>query len=263
MRRARAGSCAAAASRTARGSRTGRSPRWSEAAPGVQDVRRRPRTSRPRLAIAGRRRRARGRDRRIASARSLGVGERRRRRRGDVLGDPPVPRASSRASGRWSWSSTTSTGPSRRSSTWSSTSRTGRATRRSCSCASARPELLDARPDWGGGKLNATTILLEPLAAESVDPAGREPARRRRTPRRGVATGSPRRPEGNPLFVEEMLVDADRRRAAASGEDGRVDVAGERSRARSRCRRRSQALLAARLDRLTADERRVDRARAP
>ena len=30
--------------------------------------------------------------------------------------------------------------------------------------AIARPELLDARPQWGGGKLNATTILLEPSA---------------------------------------------------------------------------------------------------
>ncbi len=27
----------------------------------------------------------------------------------------------------------------------------------------ARPELLDTRPGWGGGKLNATTVLLEPL----------------------------------------------------------------------------------------------------
>ena len=30
----------------------------------------------------------------------------------------------------------------------------------------ARPELLDRRPNWGGGKLNATTVLLEPLSAE-------------------------------------------------------------------------------------------------
>ena len=27
----------------------------------------------------------------------------------------------------------------------------------------ARPELLEDRPSWGGGKLNATTVLLEPL----------------------------------------------------------------------------------------------------
>ncbi len=30
----------------------------------------------------------------------------------------------------------------------------------------ARPELLDGRPGWGGGKLNATSILLEPLSEE-------------------------------------------------------------------------------------------------
>ena len=43
----------------------------------------------------------------------------------------------------------------------------------------ARPELLDRRPGWGGGKLNATTVLLEPLAAADADAARREPARRR------------------------------------------------------------------------------------
>ena len=30
----------------------------------------------------------------------------------------------------------------------------------------ARPDLLDKRPGWGGGKLNATTILLAPLSAD-------------------------------------------------------------------------------------------------
>src|SRR5205807_1294053 len=29
----------------------------------------------------------------------------------------------------------------------------------------ARPELLEKRPGWGGGKWNATTVLLEPLGA--------------------------------------------------------------------------------------------------
>src|SRR5438477_435812 len=32
----------------------------------------------------------------------------------------------------------------------------------------ARPELLDRRPAWGGGKLNATNVLLEPLASEEA-----------------------------------------------------------------------------------------------
>src|SRR5207249_9949537 len=33
----------------------------------------------------------------------------------------------------------------------------------------ARPELLDVRSAWGGGKLNATTILLESLAPAECD----------------------------------------------------------------------------------------------
>ena len=68
----------------------------------------------------------------------------------------------------------------------------------------ARPELLEERPGWGGGKMNATAILLEPLEASAgealvanllgstaVDPRVRE---------RVLAAAG-----GNPLFVEEML----------------------------------------------------------
>ena len=32
----------------------------------------------------------------------------------------------------------------------------------------ARPELLDRRSTWGGGKLNATNVLLEPLSPEEA-----------------------------------------------------------------------------------------------
>jgi class 3 adenylate cyclase/tetratricopeptide (TPR) repeat protein len=65
----------------------------------------------------------------------------------------------------------------------------------------ARPDLLDRRPGWGGGKLNATTVLLESLnpteTAELIDAiGGANPDTKRR-----VADAS----EGNPLFVEEML----------------------------------------------------------
>src|SRR5207302_5354945 len=67
----------------------------------------------------------------------------------------------------------------------------------------ARPELLDVRPGWAGGKLNATTILLEPLSddesAQLIDNVGgtvlEEPVRHRIL---DVA-------EGNPLFVVEMI----------------------------------------------------------
>jgi class 3 adenylate cyclase/tetratricopeptide (TPR) repeat protein len=68
----------------------------------------------------------------------------------------------------------------------------------------ARTELLESRPDWGGGKLNATSLLLEPLAEtervelienligdEPLDDVLRD---------RIVQTSA-----GNPLYVEEML----------------------------------------------------------
>ncbi len=66
----------------------------------------------------------------------------------------------------------------------------------------ARPELLDDRPSWGGGKVNATTILLEPLDAEHSDQLVANLA--------GVLDTKTRRAitevaEGNPLFLEEMV----------------------------------------------------------
>jgi class 3 adenylate cyclase/tetratricopeptide (TPR) repeat protein len=65
----------------------------------------------------------------------------------------------------------------------------------------ARPELLDRRPGWGGGKLNSTTVLLEPLSAEEaetlLDSLGRVDHDLRERIRHAA--------EGNPLFMEEML----------------------------------------------------------
>lgn len=97
----------------------------------------------------------------------------------------------------------------------------------------ARPEMLEERPSWGGGKLNATTVLLEPLGANEaealVDQLGNglgEAARAR------VVAAS----EGNPLFLEEMV--------ALARERGTVTVPPT-----------IQALLAARLERLAAEER--------
>ena len=103
----------------------------------------------------------------------------------------------------------------------------------------ARPELLDRRPGWGGGKLNATTVLLEPLSATQTDEllerllgeATLDEELRERI--RDAA-------EGNPLFVEEMVAFVE-----ASG-DGEVTVPGT-----------IQALLAARLDQLEPAERGV------
>jgi class 3 adenylate cyclase len=100
----------------------------------------------------------------------------------------------------------------------------------------ARPELLDARPAWGGGKLNATNVLLEPLApketAELIEALG-DGVQDELRGRILEAAG------GNPLFVEEML--------AMAGEDG-GDTAVPPT---------IQALLAARLDQLDPAERGV------
>jgi tetratricopeptide (TPR) repeat protein len=98
----------------------------------------------------------------------------------------------------------------------------------------ARPELLDRRPDWAGGKLNATTVLLEPLGpvecAELIAVHG------------GVELDMQERilaaADGNPLFVEEMV--------ALAHEDGDVGVPAT-----------VQALLQARIDQLGGEERLV------
>jgi class 3 adenylate cyclase len=70
--------------------------------------------------------------------------------------------------------------------------------------AVARPELLDERPQWGGGKLNATTLLLEPL---NVQDAGELVTNL--VGDRDVAAAVLERigdtAEGNPLFVEELV----------------------------------------------------------
>ena len=105
----------------------------------------------------------------------------------------------------------------------------------------ARPELLDIRPGWGGGRVRATSIELEPLVPEEVEEMISTLLRRTGlAPEDVVAliekTG------GNPLFVEEtirMLVE----------EDG--DASPER------IPDTVQALIAARIDRLDADERRA------
>jgi class 3 adenylate cyclase/tetratricopeptide (TPR) repeat protein len=102
----------------------------------------------------------------------------------------------------------------------------------------ARPELLEARAGWGGGKLNATTILLEPLDAEEarrlIDNLSSELPESTRT--RVVAAA-----EGNPLFIEEMVA-----MLREGGADGVVAIP-----------RTIQALLAARLDGLDRGERTV------
>jgi AAA ATPase domain/Adenylate and Guanylate cyclase catalytic domain len=68
----------------------------------------------------------------------------------------------------------------------------------------ARPELLDSRPGWSGGKLNATSILLEALSDQECgwiieNILGRAGLDDEVCERITAAA------EGNPLFIEEML----------------------------------------------------------
>jgi class 3 adenylate cyclase/predicted ATPase len=74
---------------------------------------------------------------------------------------------------------------------------------------SARPELLERRPGWGGGKRNAATISLAPLSDEDT---ARLLAGLLRTPVLPAEQQAAllQRAEGNPLFAEEyarMLAD--------------------------------------------------------
>jgi predicted ATPase len=68
----------------------------------------------------------------------------------------------------------------------------------------ARPELLDARPGWGGGKLNATSILLEPLTEDDTRELIAN-VLERGTLRQEAAARIAQATEGNPLFAEELL----------------------------------------------------------
>jgi class 3 adenylate cyclase/tetratricopeptide (TPR) repeat protein len=122
----------------------------------------------------------------------------------------------------------------------------------------ARPDLLDLKPDWAGGKINATTILLRPLddpdCARLIENllGSAELAEEIRTQVAGAA-------EGNPLFVEQMLsmlidegvLRSDRGTWVASNDLTGISVPPTIS-----------ALMSARLDRLDAGERAVIEAAA-
>jgi class 3 adenylate cyclase len=100
----------------------------------------------------------------------------------------------------------------------------------------ARPELVVRRPSWGGGKWNATTVLLEQLDAAETDELLDALGGAKGELRRRIAAAA----EGNPLFLEEMV--------ALVRESGRGEVAVPPT---------IQALLAARLDQLDVSERSV------
>jgi len=120
-------------------------------------------------------------------------------------------------------------------------------------CCIARPELYDARPSWGGGKPNATSILLEPLGdkecSELVDnllgPVDLSVAVMHRL---FEVTG------GNPLFLEElvgMLIDNGALVRSSGAWTAATDVTAMPVPATV------SALLATRLDQLDPEERAV------
>jgi class 3 adenylate cyclase/tetratricopeptide (TPR) repeat protein len=106
----------------------------------------------------------------------------------------------------------------------------------------ARPELLDVRPGWGGGRLRATSIEVERLApseSEELVEALLEDVELPEPVRRALLDKT----EGNPLFVEEtirMLVEQPPDESVAERIPDTI-----------------QALIAARIDRLPRDGKAV------
>jgi class 3 adenylate cyclase/tetratricopeptide (TPR) repeat protein len=117
----------------------------------------------------------------------------------------------------------------------------------------ARSDLLDVRPAWGGGKLNAATVTLEPLTEEQARALVANLLGSANLPAQ-LTGGIVERAEGNPLFLEEtfaMLVDE----GLVVREDDRWRVTGDPSAVT--LPPSIQALLAARLDHLSPEEQRV------
>jgi tetratricopeptide (TPR) repeat protein len=102
----------------------------------------------------------------------------------------------------------------------------------------ARPELLDVHPGWGGGRVRATAIELEPLGRDDSEELVDALLEGISLPP-DVRSDLLDKTEGNPLFVEETI-----RMVAEEDGDGRVRIPDT-----------LQALIAARIDRLPADEK--------
>jgi predicted ATPase/class 3 adenylate cyclase len=68
----------------------------------------------------------------------------------------------------------------------------------------ARPELLDKRPEWGGGKRNYVTIGLEALSSVATQQLMRELLPGATVPQ-SLRQGIVRKTEGNPFYIEEIV----------------------------------------------------------
>ena len=140
----------------------------------------------------------------------------------------------------------------------STTSRTGPATRRSCCCARRGPSSWTPGPAWGAGKQRASALTLPPLDADASTQlianllgGGRLPADA--ADRVADAGG------GNPLFVEQMVSMLIDDGLVVRDDGGREDAGwtpvGDLS--SIAVPPSVAALLAARLERLSDDERRA------
>jgi class 3 adenylate cyclase len=118
--------------------------------------------------------------------------------------------------------------------------------------ATARPELLDRRPGWGGGKRNATTLSLAPLSREETARLLGELLEQTLLPAE-IQSQVLSRAEGNPLYAEEyvrMLQD----RGFLVRRDGtwRLDREGDLPLPET-----VHGMIAARLDALSRDEKQL------
>jgi predicted ATPase/class 3 adenylate cyclase len=107
----------------------------------------------------------------------------------------------------------------------------------------ARPELLERRPSWGGGRRNATNIDLPPLRVDEVEQLVASLGSQGLA--KDVVRTIAQRADGNPLFVEEL-----------------VRMIMEGSLPGAQIPETVQAVITARIDRLAAAERRALQAAA-
>ncbi len=114
---------------------------------------------------------------------------------------------------------------------------------------SARPELLTRRSGWAGGKANAVTLSLSPLSNEDTSRIVAGLLSQAVLPAETQQTLL-RRAEGNPLFAEEYVrMLRDRGLLRREGSVWRLDATGVD------VPETVQAIIAARLDALTAGEK--------
>jgi class 3 adenylate cyclase len=116
----------------------------------------------------------------------------------------------------------------------------------------ARPEFYDDRPTWGGGKLNATAVLLSALDDAAVASLVEKHDLPEVVKRRIVDTAG-----GNPLFAEQLVMMLVDQGYAALDHDVVTWTGGPPAGVRWVMPPSVSALLAARIDRLDDEERTI------